>query len=85
MDLLFVSWCSVEYPLSLSLSLSLHPITAIIINNRNFTCGMKDRVGTDIDANSLTKLCNFLGFYTNRYDNLRGADFKKRLRVSRVQ
>ena len=58
---------------------------AIIINNKNFTCGMKDRVGTNIDAEALTRLFIYLGFHTNRYDNLKGRDFKKRLRVSTGQ
>lgn len=43
---------------------------------------MKDRVGTDIDAEALTRLFVYLGFHTNRYNNLRGKDFRKRLRVS---
>ena len=48
----------------------------IVINNRNFTCGMKDRVGTDKDADSLVRLFKYLGFYTNRYDNLNGIRVK---------
>ena len=52
---------------------------AIIINNRNFTCGMKDRQGTDKDAESLSKLFPHLGFYTNRYDNLKGKEMHARL------
>lgn len=56
-------------------------VVAIIINNRNFTCGMKDRVGTNKDAENLTRLFVYLGFHTNRYDNLKGRDFKKRLQV----
>ena len=63
------------------LSISSSSTTAIIINNRNFTCGMKDRVGTDIDAASLTRLFIHLGFHTNRYDNLKGREFRKRLQV----
>ena len=54
---------------------------AIIINNRNFTCGMKDRLGTDKDADSLSRLFPFLGFYTNRYDNLKGKDMHARLQA----
>lgn len=54
----------------------------IIINNKHFTCGMKDRVGTDRDAKSLSDLFSkFLGFYTNRYDDLNGTDMKRRLKV----
>ena len=54
---------------------------AIIINNKKFTCGMKDRVGTDVDAEQLTRLFLYLGFHTNRYDNLKGKDFRRRLQV----
>ncbi len=53
-----------------------------MINNKYFTCGMKDRVGTDRDADSLTKLFTHLGFYTNRYDNLKGKDMREKLQVS---
>ena len=42
---------------------------------------MKDRVGTDRDADSLTKLFTQLGFYTNRYDNLKGKEMRSRLQV----
>ena len=56
-------------------------VAGIVINNKHFTCGMKDRVGTDRDADALTKLFINLGFYTNRYDDLRGRDMKKKLRV----
>ena len=55
--------------------------TGVIINNKHFTCGMKDRVGTDRDADALQRLFAHLGFYTNRYDDLKGKDMKKRLRV----
>ena len=54
---------------------------AIVINNKNFTCGMKDRVGTDRDAENLTKLLIWLGFFTNRYDNLTGKEMHRRLQV----
>lgn len=54
---------------------------AIVINNKNFTCGMKDRVGTDRDAENLTKLFMWLGFYTNRYDNLTGKKMHSKLQV----
>ena len=42
---------------------------------------MKDRVGTDRDADSLTQLFTHLGFYTNRYNNLKGKDMKGTLQV----
>ena len=66
---------------SLVTSTDSSSVAGIIINNKHFTCGMKDRVGTDKDAEGLTKLFVHLGFYTNRYDNLKGKDFRKRLRV----
>ena len=53
----------------------------VVINNKYFTCGMKDRVGTDRDADSLTRLFTSLGFYTNRYDNLKGKDMRAKLQV----
>ena len=43
---------------------------ALIINNRNFTCGMNERVGTDKDAENLYDLFNWLGLATIRKDNL---------------
>lgn len=52
----------------------------VVINNKHFTCGMKDRVGTDRDAEALAKLFMHLGFYTNRYDDLKGKDMRKRMR-----
>lgn len=42
---------------------------------------MKDRVGTDRDAESLHRLFMYLGFYTNRYDNLKGKDMRGTLQV----
>ncbi len=59
-------------------------VAGIVINNKRFTCGMKDRVGTDRDAEALSKLFINLGFYTNRYDNLRGKDMKRKLKVRQV-
>lgn len=53
---------------------------AVIINNRLFTCGMKERIGTDKDADALTRLFIFLGYYTNRFDNLTGRDMHKKLK-----
>lgn len=73
------------FPLSL-IKLIVHNIIAIIINNRNFTSpsGYSERQGTDVDAASLTRLFMYLGFYTNRFDNLNGSDFRERLKVSTV-
>lgn len=51
----------------------------LVINNKHFTCGMKDRVGTDRDADSLVKLFIYLGFYTNRYDDLTGKAMHQKL------
>ena len=45
---------------------------------------MKDRVGTDRDADALVKLFLHLGFYTNRYDDLKGTEMRRRLQVRRV-
>lgn len=45
---------------------------------------MKDRVGTDRDADSLVKLFLHLGFYTNRYDDLKGTEMRRRLQVREV-
>ena len=45
---------------------------------------MKDRVGTDRDADALVKLFLYLGFYTNRYDDLKGTEMRRRLQVRRV-
>ena len=57
-------------------------IIAIVVNNRNFAqLGLKELAGTDHDAEALTRLFIHLGFYTNRYDNLKGRDFRKRLQV----
>ena len=65
-------------------TLRCHSHAGIVINNKNFTCGMKNRVGTDRDADALVKLFIHLGFYTNRYDDLKGKDMRKKLRVSCV-
>ena len=48
----------------------------IIVNNQIFTCGMKNRIGTDKDAAALQQLFTHLGFYTNRYNDLTGNQFK---------
>lgn len=45
---------------------------------------MKDRVGTDRDADSLTRLFMHLGFYTNRYNNLKGKVMRETLQVSEL-
>jgi len=49
----------------------------LIINNKIFTCGMKNREGTDKDAAALQRLFTHLGFYTNRYDNLTGGQLRR--------
>ena len=54
---------------------------ALIINNRNFTCGMKERVGTDKDAEHLYSLFNWLGMATIRKDNLTGKAMTKEFEV----
>ena len=43
---------------------------------------MKDRVGTDRDADALFDLFIKLGFYTNRFDNLKGREMRGKLQVS---
>ena len=48
----------------------------IIINNKVFT-SMNDREGTDRDAEDLQKLFTYLGFYTNRYNNLTETEFRR--------
>ncbi|XP_065902727.1 caspase-7-like isoform X2 [Dysidea avara] len=52
----------------------------VIISNRIFTCDMPMRNGTDKDASALEKLFTYLGFYTNRYDNLKAADMEHKLK-----
>jgi len=59
-------------------------LPGLIINNKHFTCGMKDRVGTERDADALMKLFIYLGFYTNRYDDLKGRDMRRKLQVKLV-
>ena len=54
----------------------------LIINNRKFTCGMKERVGTDKDAENLYNLFNWLGLATQRKDNLTGKEMTKEFEVS---
>jgi len=49
----------------------------IIINNKVFTCGMKNREGTDRDAAALQRLFTHLGFYTNRYNDLTGSQIRR--------
>ena len=55
---------------------------ALIVNNRRFTCGMKERVGTDKDAENLYRLFQWLGLATIRKDDLTGAAMKKEFEVS---
>ena len=62
----------------------LPALTGVIINIKHFTYGIKDRVGTDRDAEALMKLFIHLGFYTNRYDDLKGKDMRKKLQVSLI-
>lgn len=49
----------------------------IVINNKIFTCGMKNREGTDKDATALQRLFTHLGFYTNRYNDLTGTQMRR--------
>ena len=49
----------------------------VIINNKIFTCGMKNREGTDRDAAALQRLFTHLGFYTNRYNDLTGSQLRR--------
>lgn len=49
----------------------------IIVNNKVFTCGMKNREGTDKDATALQRLFTHLGFHTNRYNDLNGTQFRR--------
>lgn len=49
----------------------------LIINNKIFTCGMKNREGTDKDAAALQRLFTHLGFYTNRYNDLTGSQLRR--------
>ena len=57
------------------------PLVGLIINNKHFTCNMKDRVGTNLDADSLVRQFLYLGFYTHRYDDLSGYEMHRRLKV----
>lgn len=54
---------------------------ALIVNNRRFTCGMKERIGTDKDAENLHRLFDWLGFSTKRKDDLTGKAMKKEFMV----
>ena len=51
---------------------------AVIINN-TFT-GMNNRNGTDKDAIALERLFTYLGFYTNRYNNLTESEIMHTLK-----
>ena len=55
---------------------------ALIVNNRKFTCGMKERVGTDKDAENLHQLFHWLGLTTIRKDDLTGSAMKREFDVS---
>jgi len=49
----------------------------LIINNKIFTgTSLLNRKGTDKDAAALQRLFTYLGFYTNRYDNLTGSQLR---------
>ena len=50
---------------------------AVVINNKIFTCGMKNREGTDKDAAALQRLFTHLGFFTNRYNDLTGTQIRR--------
>ena len=52
---------------------------AVIINNKTFTStfGLGNRNGTDKDAVALERLFTYLGFYTNRYNDLTGSEMKR--------
>ena len=54
----------------------------LIVNNYKFTCGMKERVGGDRDAENLFRLFNWLGFITIRKDNLTGSAMRREFEVS---
>ena len=49
----------------------------IIVNNKIFTCGMKNREGTDKDAAALQRLFTHFGFHTNCYNDLTGSQFRR--------
>ena len=42
---------------------------------------MKDRVASEIDTDLLEKLFVYLGFHTNCYNDLTGAEICRRLKV----
>ena len=52
---------------------------AVIINNKTFTCSLPNRNGTDKDADALERLFTYLGFYTNRYNDLTVGEIKHTL------
>ena len=49
----------------------------IIINNKMFTCGLRNRESTDKDATALQRLFTHLGFYTHRYNDLTGNQLRR--------
>ena len=49
----------------------------IIVNNKIFTCGFKNREGTDKDATALQQLFTHLGFSTNCYNDLTGNQLRR--------
>ena len=52
---------------------------AVIISNKIFK-NKGTRIGTDIDALALERLFTYLGFYTNRYNNLTGSEIVRTLK-----
>ncbi|XP_065185519.1 caspase-3-like isoform X1 [Sycon ciliatum] len=52
---------------------------ALIINNRNFTCGMKDRAGSDVDAKALASTYKHLGFTVHTLTNQTGQQIRDNL------
>ena len=57
---------------------------ALIVNNRKFTCGLKESVGTDKDAENLHQLFHWLRFITIRKDDLTGSAMRKEFEVGLV-
>ena len=51
----------------------------VIINNKIFSGGLRDRIGTDKDAASLKALFVRLGFNTEQYDNLTAREMVDKL------
>ncbi|KAM7393336.1 hypothetical protein PAMA_008139 [Pampus argenteus] len=43
--------------------------TCVIINNKEFTCGMSPRTGTDVDADAASKIFTELGYNVRMYND----------------